>query len=193
MTVDAQGWLDGVTRRVSPNFDDRPPETVIDLLVIHGISLPPGQYGGPYIDALFCNTLDYALDPSFTPLTWLKVSAHVLIRRSGEIVQFVPFTKRAWHAGESRFGERVRCNDFSIGIELEGCDERPYEARQYSALSELTSRLIAIYPGITRDHIVGHSDIAPERKSDPGVAFDWTRFDVLLAQNDRRRAGVDQA
>lgn len=190
MMVEANGWLDVATRRLSPNFDDRPPATAIDLLVIHGISLPPGQFGGPHVEALFCNTLDYALDPSFAPLTWLKVSAHVLIRRKGELLQFVPFTKRAWHAGESFFGGRARCNDFSIGIELEGCDDRRYEARQYSALAELTASLMATYPGISADRVVGHSDIAPGRKTDPGVAFDWTRFNTLLAQRGSQERGV---
>lgn len=168
----------------SPNCDDRPVGTVIDLLVIHGISLPPGKFGGDAIQALFTNQLDPTAHPYFQTIAHLKVSAHVLIRRDGEVIQFVPFQKRAWHAGESSFQERKRCNDFSIGIELEGADTVPYEPIQYRRLAELTRVLMRFYPGITPQRIVGHSDIAPGRKTDPGPAFDWQYFFNLLS-NDK--------
>ncbi len=172
----------GVQRVPSPNCDDRPPDTVIDLLVVHGISLPSGIYGGPYIERLFTNRLDPAEHASFRGLEALRVSAHCLIRRGGELVQYVPFTRRAWHAGVSAFCGRAACNDFSIGIELEGSDHDPYEELQYQRLVALSKILMSAWPAISPDRIVGHSAIAPGRKTDPGPAFDWARFGRLLAQ-----------
>lgn len=183
LRIDTQtGWLERTEKIISPNYDERPANTLIDLLVIHGISLPHRQYGTPWVEALFTNTLDYSADPSFAPLLGMKVSSHLFIRRKGELIQFVPFTKRAWHAGESQFGARTRCNDFSIGIELEGCDDRPYSSHQYQRLAQVTASIMAAYPAITWDHVVGHSDIAPKRKTDPGPAFDWTRFIIVTKQ-----------
>jgi len=164
----------------SPNYNDRPENTLIDLLVIHGISLPPGEFGGPFIAALFTNTLDPTLHPYFQGISELRVSSHILIRRTGEIIQFVPFHKRAWHAGVSEFHGRTNCNDFSIGIELEGTDTQPYEAAQYQQLAGLTKLICQTYPTITLDRIVGHSDIAPVRKTDPGEAFDWLYYRDLV-------------
>jgi AmpD protein len=174
------GWLDQARRAESPNCDARPPGAEIDLLVVHGISLPPREYGGPYIEALFCNCLDPAAHPYFATIAGLKVSAHLLIRRDGDLVQFVQFGQRAWHAGASCFAGRERCNDFSIGIELEGCDDESYETVQYQRLAEVVQALLEIYPAIRPERIVGHSDIAPGRKSDPGPAFDWAYFRQLL-------------
>ena len=175
------GWLEGVRRVPSPNCDERPPETDIDLVVVHGISLPPGVYGGEYIDRLFTNTLDPAAHPDFRPVAGLRVSAHVLIRRDGGLTQYVPLHLRAWHAGASRFEDRTGCNDFSIGIELEGWDRDPYEHVQYQALAELIGTLSAHWPGIRPERVVGHSDIAPGRKTDPGPAFEWRRLRTLLS------------
>jgi len=180
MATIEQGWLQSARRLGSPNCDARP-ETEISLLVLHGISLPPKQYGGGYIEEFFCNRLDPTAHPYFAEIAGLRVSAHLLIRRNGELVQFVPFDKRAWHAGASCFDGRERCNDFSIGIELEGCDEEPYQPLQYERLVEVVRILLATYPGITPERIVGHSDIAPGRKTDPGEAFDWGHFRSLLA------------
>ena len=160
----------------SPNFDERPLEAEISLIVIHGISMPPGEFGGPYIEQLFTNRLDPAGHPFFTDIEGLKVSAHVLIRRDGEVVQFVPLHRRAWHAGESCFQDRKRCNDFSVGIELEGTDSTPYTYAQYAQLADLVECLMRNYPAITRERITGHSDIAPQRKTDPGPAFEWTKL-----------------
>jgi len=160
----------------SPNQDERPADGEISLLVIHGISLPPGEYGGPYIEQLFTNRLDAAAHPFFASIDGLKVSSHLLVRRDGEVIQFVPFHRRAWHAGESRFQDRMRCNDFSIGIELEGTDTDPYSAEQYTQLADLIECLMRNYPAISRERITGHSDIAPNRKTDPGPAFDWAKL-----------------
>jgi AmpD protein len=176
-----RNWLANARRLMSPNCDARPEGCVIDLVVIHGISLPPGQYGGPYIDQLFTNALDADVHEYFREIRTLRVSAHLLINREGGITQYVPFSMRAWHAGESLFCGRAACNDFTIGIELEGCDETPYENAQYRALAEVVSTLQEHWPGITRERIVGHSDIAPERKTDPGPSFDWEYFFQLLA------------
>lgn len=182
LIIDRQtGLLEPVHFIASPNFNDRPRNIEIDLLVIHGISLPPGEFGGPFIAALFTNTLDPADHPYFQEISALRVSSHVLIRRTGEIIQFVPFNKRAWHAGGSWFQGRDNCNDFSIGIELEGTDVDPYEEVQYQQLAKLTRVICENYPAITLDRIVGHSDIAPSRKTDPGVAFDWDYFRGLLS------------
>ena len=183
MHVDPHTGLLAEARQLSsPNCDDRPPATVIDLIVIHGISLPPGEFGGPWIDALFCNALDPKAHPFFLSIQGIKVSAHVLIRRDGEVVQYVPFDRRAWHAGISCFQDRERCNDFSIGIELEGTDHAPYTDDQYCQLAMLIRSLCQIYPGITSDRITGHADIAPGRKTDPGPAFDWRRLHALLSR-----------
>ena len=178
------GWCEGVRRCPSPNFDARPPGTVVDLLVIHGISLPVGCYGGPHVEALFQNTLDPAAHPDFEALSGLRVSAHFLIRRDGELVQFVATGQRAWHAGASRFGDRERCNDFSIGIELEGCDFEPYTDAQYEVLAPFCRLLMRAFPGLTGDRVVGHSDIAPGRKTDPGPCFDWTRLRAGLTGSE---------
>ncbi|MFZ5589445.1 MAG: 1,6-anhydro-N-acetylmuramyl-L-alanine amidase AmpD [Pseudomonadota bacterium] len=175
------GLLHAARYLPSPNHDARPPHAVVDLIVLHGISLPPGEYGGPYIDALFTNALDPRAHPYFQSVHGLRVSAHALIRRDGGIVQYVPFHKRAWHAGESCFAGRTRCNDFSIGIELEGCDDAPYEDAQYTALAALLRALLAAYPDLSTERIVGHCDIAPGRKTDPGPLFDWPRLYTLLA------------
>ncbi|MDH5180287.1 MAG: 1,6-anhydro-N-acetylmuramyl-L-alanine amidase AmpD [Gammaproteobacteria bacterium] len=160
----------------SPNYDERPGETPVDLLVIHNISLPPGEFGGPYIEQLFTNCIHPEDHPFFRDIHTLQVSSHLLIRRDGEVIQFVPFHKRAWHAGESTFQGRVRCNDFAIGIELEGTDTVPFTDIQYQKLHEITCSLRKAYPAIVKEHIVGHSDIAPQRKTDPGPAFDWQRY-----------------
>lgn len=174
------GLLAPVTFIPSPHHDERPPDSTIDMVVVHGISLPPGQFGGNAIQDFFCGKLDMAADPYYSSIAALRVSAHLLIRRTGEIIQFVPFIKRAWHAGESSFQEKTRCNDFSVGIELEGTDEIPYEAAQYQALGIVIPLLMRAYPAITRERIVGHEDIAPGRKTDPGPAFDWTYLQGLL-------------
>jgi AmpD protein len=176
----ADGWLVGAERRPSPNRNARPAGTPIDLLVIHNISLPPGQFGGPWIDDLFLARLDPQAHPYFAAIAGAPVSAHLLILRGGHCVQYVPFAERAWHAGVSCFAGRERCNDFSIGIELEGTDDEPFEPAQYRALAEATRAILAAYPGITPGRIVGHSDIAPGRKTDPGPYFDWARFRGLL-------------
>lgn len=167
----------------SPNASERPPGAVISLLVIHNISLPPGEYGGGHIDELFCNRLDPSAHPYFAGIAAMRVSAHLLIERGGELTQYVPFDCKAWHAGRSSFRGRPDCNDYSIGIELEGCDQEPFTAAQYERLGEVTRVLRSHYPEITAERIVGHSDIAPERKTDPGPFFDWERF--------RRCAGQD--
>lgn len=174
------GWITTACRRPSANCDERPVDGAIELLVIHGISLPAGQFGDGWIEDLFCNQLDPAAHSSFAELSELRVSAHVLIRRDGSVIQFVPFEKRAWHAGASNFEGRERCNDFSIGIELEGTDTIAYEPVQYRMLARLTRLLMNVYPGITPSQVVGHCDIAPGRKSDPGPSFDWALFRTML-------------
>lgn len=168
------GLLEPVNFHPSPNFNERPQGTAIDTLIVHCISLPAGEFGGPWIDALFLNKLKGDEHPSFKELMGLHVSSHLVIRRDGEIIQYVPFHKRAWHAGVSRFDGRENCNDFSIGIELEGIDHIAYEPVQYNRLAEVINALLKSYPNITSERIVGHSDIAPGRKTDPGAAFDWT-------------------
>lgn len=173
MKVGTNGWLSGLRRLASPNCDFRPPGTAIDLLVIHNISLPPGEFGGQAIAQLFTNTLDTNAHPCFAQLKEVKVSAHFLIQRTGKITQFVPCGKRAWHAGASMWHGRTACNDFSIGIELEGTDFLPFSDQQYAGLIRLTRILKRAYP--IRE-IVGHSDIAPGRKTDPGDEFDWSRY-----------------
>jgi AmpD protein len=161
---------------LSPNRDDRPAGASIELLVLHGISLPPGQFGGDAIDALFLNQLDWDADPYFGEIRGIEVSAHLLIRRDGELVQYVPFTERAWHAGASSFRGRTRCNDFSIGIELEGEDDTAYDERQYQTLPAVLRAVTLAYPDISPRELAGHCDVAPGRKSDPGPAFDWLRL-----------------
>ncbi|NJD07926.1 MAG: 1,6-anhydro-N-acetylmuramyl-L-alanine amidase AmpD [Methylococcaceae bacterium] len=175
-----EGWLSGVDRVISPNCDERPDPEDISLVVIHGISLPPGEFGGGWIDRLFTNTLPTDAHPYFAQIQGLRVSAHALIHRDGRIVQYVPFHRRAWHAGASSFQGRERCNDYSIGIELEGTDSTPYEAAQYQALAGLIRALLVHYPKLGRQAIVGHSDIAPGRKTDPGDRFDWGQLRRLL-------------
>lgn len=173
MKFDARGWLSGVRRIPSPNCDKRPSGVPVELLVIHNISLPPGEFGGPAVVQLFTNSLDCTAHPFYAQLVGLKVSAHFLVRRSGEIVQFVSCDRRAWHAGVSEWQGRNRCNDFSIGIELEGSDFVPFTEAQYDALVRLTRRIRRRYP--VRG-MAGHSDIAPARKTDPGPFFDWARY-----------------
>lgn len=176
------GILSPVRQSLSPHCDVRPDHTSIDLLVIHNISLPPGKFGGEYIEDLFLGKLDSSIHPYFESIANLKVSAHLLIRRDGEVVQFVPFHWRAWHAGQSNFAGRVNCNDFSIGIELEGTDDDDFESIQYQKLAEITHCLMSAYPCIGAKTIVGHSDIAPGRKTDPGPHFDWPRYYGLITR-----------
>ena len=179
MGVDG-GWLEGAEQCHSPNCNARPDPADISLLVIHNISLPPGEFGGVCIREFFCNELDCDTHPYFDRLRDLKVSAHLLITRAGALVQFVPFDRRAWHAGVSRFEGRDNCNDYSIGIELEGTDTAAYTEAQYASLAQVTGELMQAYPAITPGRITGHSDIAPGRKSDPGPAFDWPYYRGLL-------------
>lgn len=174
------GLVQGARQCASPNQDERPPGCEPGLIVVHGISLPAGEFGGPWIDALFTNTLDPAAHPSFADIAALRVSSHLLVRRDGGLVQYVPLHRRAWHAGQSSHCGRERCNDFSIGIELEGADELPYEMAQYEALAALVRALRASYPSLRMAPVVGHSDIAPGRKTDPGPAFDWGLLAGLL-------------
>lgn len=176
----ADGLLDAAQQRPSPNCDDRPPGMAPELIVVHNISLPPGRFGGPHIDHLFTNRLDPAADPFFAEIAGLRVSAHLLIRRDGELVQYVPFHRRAWHAGVSRWAGRERCNDFAVGVELEGTDTEPYAPVQYTQLAAVIRALLAAYPTLDAGRIAGHCDIAPGRKSDPGPAFDWEYLRALL-------------
>jgi AmpD protein len=169
------GLMRGAVQVPSPNCDARPPGVDAELIVVHGISLPPGEFGGPWIERLFTNSLPLDMHPYFADIGGLKVSSHLLVARDGSLTQFVRFTDRAWHAGESSYGGRVACNDFSIGVELEGVDTTPYEAAQYDTLGEVVAALCDAYPRLSPDRIVGHSDIAPGRKTDPGPAFDWER------------------
>ena len=183
MRIDqATGLLGAARQQSSPNHDERPAGMTMDLIVVHGISLPPGEFGGPWIDALFTNTLDPVAHPYFQTIAELRVSAHLLVRRDGELVQYAPFHRRAWHAGASHFAGRARCNDFSIGIELEGADYIPYDDRQYAQLAAVINALWATYPTLAPDRLVGHADIAPGRKTDPGPAFDWERLRRLLSK-----------
>ena len=182
MRIDiATGWLEGVRRLESPNSDDRPPGCAPDLIVIHGISLPPGEFGGSGIDELFCNSLNPDEHPYYRGICHLRVSSHALISRRGEVTQYVSFARRAWHAGESSYCGRESCNDFSVGIELEGTDDCAYETAQYERLAQLVGALRAAYASLRSGDIVGHSDIAPGRKTDPGPCFDWDALERLLA------------
>lgn len=167
----------------SPNHDLRPDNEDVNLLVIHCISLPPGVFGGDDIKDFFLNRLDSSKHPFFKQIEQLKVSSHLVIKRDGEMMQFVPFDKRAWHAGESVFQGRAACNDFSIGIELEGLDTMPYTKAQYDALIDCTHAIRKLYPNISLDRIVGHEDIAPGRKTDPGPQFDWAYYRSRLCAN----------
>jgi AmpD protein len=178
---EATGLLIGARQVLSPHCDARPPGVTADLLVLHGISLPPNEFGGPWIDRLFTGSLAPAAHPYFAQIAGARVSAHVLIRRDGEIVQYVPFDQRAWHAGASQFEGRAACNDFSIGIEFEGTDDSAYEPAQYTAAAAVLRALLRAYPALAVARIVGHSDIAPGRKTDPGEAFDWAGMRALLA------------
>jgi AmpD protein len=175
-----QHWLTEITRMPSPNFDERPDAADISLIVIHCISLPSGCYDNPYIDQLFCNQLDPRAHPYFETVYQLTVSAHLLIKRDGNIVQYVPFDKRAWHAGQSSYQGRERCNDFSIGIELEGTEIEAYTTIQYQQVAAVITALLQHYPHLSRQHITGHSDIAPGRKTDPGASFNWAQLWHLL-------------
>jgi AmpD protein len=176
----ASGRLLGARQVDSPNCDDRPPGQVPELLVVHGISLPPGEFGGPWIDALFTNGLPADRHPYFATVAGLRVSAHLLVARDGSVVQYVPFQRRAWHAGASQWRGRERCNDFSIGIELEGTDATAYTPAQYDVLARIVAELCCAYPTLSADAVVGHSDVAPGRKSDPGIAFDWPLLRSLV-------------
>jgi AmpD protein len=180
MKVDpVTGLIVGARQVLSPHFDTRP--VPADLIVVHGISLPPGEFGGPWIDRLFTGNLPLDVHPYFRQAAAGSVSAHALIRRDGRAVQYVPFGARAWHAGASEYEGRKGCNDFSIGIELEGTDDIPYTDQQYEGLAALIRALLAAYPSLSAEHIVGHSDIAPGRKTDPGPVFDWTRLRSRVA------------
>ena len=169
----ASGTMRGVRQIESPNFDSRPPGMEVDLIVVHGISLPPGEFGGPWIERLFTNSLPLDAHPYFAEIGSLHVSSHLVIARDGSLTQYVKFPDRAWHAGRSCYAGRIACNDFSIGVELEGADEIPYEESQYDALAGAIAALCSAYPGLSPERVVGHSDIAPGRKTDPGPAFEW--------------------
>jgi N-acetyl-anhydromuramoyl-L-alanine amidase len=169
------GLMRGARQIASPNHDARPPGVTADLIVVHGISLPPGDFGGSWIERLFTNTLPLDAHPYFAEIGALRVSSHLVITRDGRLTQYVSFNDRAWHSGVSSYEGREACNDFSIGVELEGADTVPYEAAQYQALAEIVAALCKAYPGLSPDRMVGHSDIAPGRKTDPGPAFDWQR------------------
>ncbi|MEO8223253.1 MAG: 1,6-anhydro-N-acetylmuramyl-L-alanine amidase AmpD [Gammaproteobacteria bacterium] len=179
----ASDLLRGARQVPSPNCDDRPAGSVAELIVVHGISLPPGRFGGPYIDQLFTNALNPTGHAYFREIARLKVSSHFLIRRAGEVVQYVPVRRRAWHAGKSSYRGRERCNDYSVGIELEGTDDRAYTRAQYRRLATLIRALRRAVPTLTQAPIVGHSDVAPGRKTDPGPTFDWARLQLLLARS----------
>jgi len=177
-----QHWLTQAVQVFSPNFDDRTDPNDISLIVIHCISLPPAEFGNAHIDQLFRNCLNPNDHPYFESIYQLKVSSHLLIKRTGEIVQYVPFDKRAWHAGQSCYDGRERCNDFSIGIELEGTETIPYTEDQYQQLVDVVKTLLTTYPTLSSKRITGHNDIAPGRKSDPGDSFDWKKFYCLLGK-----------
>jgi len=180
------GLIRPATQCPSPNQDERPEGSEPELIIIHGISLPPGEFGGPHIEALFTNCLDCTAHPYFREIEGMQVSSHLLVRRDGELIQFVPFERRAWHAGVSEFRGRSCCNDYSIGIELEGTDDTPYTDEQYGQLVAVIQAIIVAYPKITARGIAGHCDVAPGRKSDPGPAFNWLRlYDGLGSNNEK--------
>ena len=178
------GLIRPATQCPSPNQDERPEGSEPELVIIHGISLPPGEFGGPYIESLFTNCLDCTAHPYFREIEGMQVSSHLLVRRDGELIQFVPFERRAWHAGLSQFRGRSCCNDYSIGIELEGTDDTPYTDEQYKQLVAVIQAIIATYPKISARRIAGHCDVAPGRKTDPGPAFNWLRLYDGLRSND---------
>lgn len=175
------GLMRGVRQIASPNYDSRPTGVEADLIVIHGISLPPGEFGGPWIDRLFTNDLPADMHPYFAEVAWMRVSSHLVLLRDGAVTQYVSFTDRAWHAGQSNYQGREACNDFSVGVELEGTDALAYEAAQYDTLALVVAALCAAYPRLSANRLVGHSDIAPGRKTDPGPGFDWPRARRLIA------------
>ena len=178
MKVSPNGWIDAARRIRSPNCDARPPRTQVFLAVLHSISLPPGRYGGDAIERLFTNRLDPQAHPDFKPIASMRVSAHFLVRRDGALLQFVPVHRRAWHAGASSWRGRARCNDFSIGVELEGTDQAPFAPPQYRTLQRL---LLSLRRALPLRDVAAHSEIAPGRKTDPGARFDWARLHRLLA------------
>lgn len=180
MTIDSKGLLQPLSYKPSPHCDERPANLPIDMVVLHGISLPPGEFGQNMVEPFFLGKLDASLHPYFETIAELRVSAHLFINRQGEATQFVPFAQRAWHAGLSQFEGRSGCNDFSIGIELEGTNELAYTEAQYQSLARILPLLMAIYPEISPQRIVGHSDVAPGRKTDPGDSFDWAYLRKLL-------------
>lgn len=188
--LDSEGWLAGARQRPSPNRDPRPEREAIRLVVLHNISLPPGHFGGDGVAQLFTNQLDPAAHPYYAGIAQLRVSSHFFIRRDGELVQFVPCGLRAWHAGVSCWHGQERCNDFSIGIELEGTDDQPFSEQQYAVLGEVLKTLLAAYP---IQGLAGHSDIAPGRKTDPGPHFDWGRLRHLLGEQAAALIWPDQA
>jgi AmpD protein len=181
MHIDVEsGWIREARQVSSPNFDDRPVDCCADLIIVHGISLPPGEFGGEWIDRLFTNTVDPEVHPYFREIVDLRVSSHLLIRRNGELVQYVSLAKRAWHAGVSCYREREQCNDYSIGIELEGTDEMPYTDEQYEELGTVVHALRTAIPSLAGAPVVGHCDVSSGRKTDPGPAFDWERLFAQL-------------
>lgn len=177
------GWITSARKVPSPHFNQRPENEIPSVLIIHNISLPPGEFGGPWIDRLFTGTLPADAHPYFADIAHLRVAAHCLIRRDGELVQYVSFDQRAWHAGASQFDGRENCNDFSMGIELEGTDTLSYTDAQYATLVKVTELLMHHYP-LTAERITGHSDIAPGRKTDPGPSFDWVRYKHALKREN---------
>ncbi len=183
------GLMRGVRQIASPNCDSRPPDVETDLIVVHGISLPPGEFGGPWIDRLFTNSLPAEVHPYFAEVSSLRVSSHLVVTRDGATTQYVSFNDRAWHAGKSCYQGREACNDFSIGVELEGTDTLPYEAAQYDALADAVAALCSAYPNLSPRRLAGHSDIAPGRKTDPGPAFDWS-LAYRLIEAALRRTGA---
>ena len=182
----ATGLLRPARQVLCTHFDARPHGAVPELIVLHGISLPPGQFGGGWVERLFCGALPPHQHPYFAAVTGSRVSAHLFIARDGEVTQFVPFDQRAWHAGASSYRGRSACNDFSIGVELEGTDELPYQDAQYRVLTPLLRALLRDISSLQRDHIVGHSDIAPGRKTDPGLSFDWQRLRTSLSVDESK-------
>lgn len=185
--------MSGARQRPSPNHDRRPDGVAPDLIVVHGISLPPGEFGGPWIDRLFTNSLPPEVHPYFTEVAGLTVSSHLCISRDGAVTQYVSCNDRAWHAGRSSYQGRSACNDFSVGIELEGADTVAYEASQYQALAAVVAALCGAYPSLSPQRLVGHSEISPGRKTDPGPAFDWPRARRLIAAASAadRSSGID--
>src|SRR6202790_5242534 len=182
MQIDLEsGLMRDVSHVASPNYDPRAAGVEVVLIVVHGISLPPGEFGGPWIDRLFTNSLPADVHPYFAEVGSLRVSSHVVVTRDGAVTQYVGFTERPWHAGKSIYRGREACNDFSVGVELEGTDTLPYEPTQYAVLAKVVAALCAAYPRLSPDALVGHSDIAPGRKTDPGPAFDWPHARRLIA------------